>query len=191
MPEHTPITHADLAAALSAMRLGVGASELHGSLSGYLCGGGSAGAPTLLSALELEQGAQPDDAGRNLLAELYAETRVQLDDPELGFEPLLPEISSQESPSMAKSSVAERGDALVDWCRGFLGGLGLAGFKARDGLSEEGAEILHDLDAIAASHFSYEDSDDENSLMEVFEFVRIGVLLLYAELRAQPPQRLH
>jgi len=182
MPEHTPITHADLAAALSAMRLGVGASELHGSLSGYLCGGGSAGAPTLLSALELEPDAPPDDAGRNLLGELYAETRVQLEDPELGFEPLLPE---------GARPVAERGDALVDWCRGFLGGLGLAGFKAHNGLSEEGAEILHDLDAIAASHFSYEDSDDENSLMEVFEFVRIGVLLLYAELRAQPPQRLH
>src|SRR5690348_7760734 len=102
MPEHTPITHADLAAALSAMRLGVGASELHGSLSGYLCGGGSAGPPTLLSALELEQDAQPDDAGRNLLGELYAETRVQLEDPELGFEPLLPEGSRP---------LAERGDA--------------------------------------------------------------------------------
>jgi len=182
MPDHTSITHADLATALAAMRLGVGASELHGSLSGYLCGGGNAGAPALLSALELEPDAQPDDAGRKLLGELYAETRVQLDDPELGFEPLLPEGSRP---------LAERGDALVDWCRGFLGGLGLSGFKAHSGLSEEGAEILHDLDAIAASHFSYEDSDDESSLMEVFEFVRIGALLLYAELRAQPQQRLH
>lgn len=182
MPENTPITHADLAAALSAMRLGVGASELHGSLSGYLCGGGSAGAPALLSALELENGEPQDDAGRNLLGELYAETRVQLDDPELGFEPLLPESSRP---------LAERGDALVDWCRGFLGGLGLGGFNDRRGLSGEGAEILHDLHAIAASHFSYGDADDETSLTEVFEFVRIGVLLLYAELRAQPQQRLH
>ncbi|HEX8778156.1 MAG TPA: UPF0149 family protein, partial [Rhodanobacter sp.] len=94
MQEHTPITHADLAAALSSMRLGVGASELHGSLSGYLCGGGTAGAPALLSALELESdGAQPDEAGQRLLGELYAETRVQLDDPELGFEPMLPDAA--------------------------------------------------------------------------------------------------
>jgi hypothetical protein len=180
---HATINHADLAAALSAMRLGVGASELHGSLSGYLCGGGTAGAPALLSALELENGvAQPNDTSQHLLSELYAETRVQLDDPDLGFEPLLPDGSRP---------VAERGDALVDWCRGFLGGLGLGGQASRGGLSEEGAEILRDLDTIAASHFSYEDSDDENSLMEVFEFVRIGVLLLYAELRADPGRRLH
>jgi uncharacterized protein YgfB (UPF0149 family) len=183
MPEHMPITHAELAAAIATMRLGVGASELHGSLSGYVCGGGNAGAPALLSVLELESGeAQPNEDGQRLLGELYAETRVQLDDPELGFEPLLPD---------AARPLAERGDALVDWCRGFLGGLGLGGQASRRGLSEEGAEILHDLDAIAASHFSYEDADDENSLMEVFEFVRIGVLLLYAELRADPGRRLH
>lgn len=180
---HATINHAELAAALAAMRLDVGASELHGSVSGYLCGGGTAGAPSLLSALELESDdVQPSEAGQRLLGELYAETRVQLDDPDLGFEPLLPD---------AARPLAERGDALVDWCRGFLGGLGLGGQASRSGLSEEGAEILHDLDAIAASHFSYDDADDENSLMEVFEFVRIGVLLLYAELRADPGRRLH
>jgi uncharacterized protein YgfB (UPF0149 family) len=183
MPDHTSTTYSDLAESLATMRLGIGASELHGSISGYLCGGGNAGAPALLSALELDDsGAQAYAAGRHLLGELYAETRVQLEDPELGFEPLLPDGSRP---------LAERGDALVDWCRGFLGGLGLGGVKARGGLSEEGTEILHDLDAIAASHFSYDDADDENSLMEVFEFVRIGVLLLYAELREQPQQRLH
>lgn len=176
------VSHANLSDALAAMRVGVGASELHGSVSGYLCGGGNAGAPALLSALELESDdTQANDTGRRLLGELYAETRVQLDDPELGFEPLLPD---------AARPLAERGDALVDWCRGFLGGLGL-GQAGRRGLSEEGAEILRDLDIIAASHFSYGDSDDENSLMEVFEFVRIGVLLLYAELRSEPGRRLH
>lgn len=180
---HATINHADLAAALAAMRLGVGASELHGSLSGYLCGGGNAGAPALLSALELEsEDVRPDDAGQRMLGELYAETRVQLDDPELGFEPLLPD---------AERPLAERGDALVDWCRGFLGGLGLGGQAGQRGLSEESAEILNDLDTIAASHFSYEDAEDEASLTEVFEFVRIGVLLLYAELRADPGRRLH
>ena len=180
---HVPISHADLAAALAAMRLGVGASELHGSLSGYLCGGGNAGVPALLSALELEGAdTEPGGDGQRLLGELYAETRVQLDDPDLGFEPLLPD---------AGRPLAERGDALVDWCRGFLGGLGLGGQPGRRELSEEGAEILRDLDTIAASHFSYEEADDENSLMEVFEFVRIGVLLLYAELRSDPGRRLH
>ncbi|HXS73079.1 MAG TPA: UPF0149 family protein [Rhodanobacteraceae bacterium] len=183
MPEHASTDHAELAAALSAMRLGVGASELHGSLCGYLCGGGDAGPKAFLSALELQgNDAHPDEATQALLAEMYAETRVQLEDPELGFQPLLPDGSHP---------LAERGDALVEWCRGFLGGLGLGGFGGRRRLSEEGSEILHDLDAIAAAHFSYDNEDDETSLTEVFEFVRISVLLVYAEMRDDPGERLH
>lgn len=164
------------------MRLGTGASALHGSLAGYLCGGGDAGPRAFLSALELESDdAHADDAGHALLAELYAQTRVQLADPDLAFAPLLPD---------AEHPLAERGDALVDWCRGFLGGLGLAGFGRR-GLSEEGGEILHDFESIAASHFSCDVDDDEDSLAEIFEFVRIGVLLLYGELRGGQRARVH
>lgn len=178
-----PITHADLAAALSRMRLGTAPSDLHGSLTGYLAGGGDAGAQAFLSALQLESDdAHSDDAAHALLAELYAQTRAQLEDPDLGYEPLLPD---------ADRPLAERGDALVDWCRGFLGGLGLAGFGTRRGLSGEGDEILHDFDQIAAAHFSYDEPDDEDSLTEVLEFVRVGVLLLYSELHAMPNRSLH
>ncbi len=178
-----PIRQPELSAALASMRLVVGASELHGSLTGYLCAGGNAGAKAFLSALELESDdAHPDDAGHALLAELYSQCRLQLADPELGFEPLLPDSSRP---------LAERCDALVEWCRGFLGGLGLGGFGARSGLSEEGAEILHDFEAIASSQLSCEDDDDEASLTEVFEFVRIGALLLYAEAQAGSGTRLH
>ena len=182
MPE-APISHAELAAALARMRLGTGASDLHGSLAGYLCAGGDAGARAFLGALELESDdAHADDAGHALLAELYLQCRAQLADPDLGFEPLLPGASRP---------LAERGDALVDWCRGFLGGLGLAGFGGRQRLSGEGAEILHDLDAIAAAHFAYDDDEDWDSLTEVFEFVRIGVLLLYGELHAASGSSVH
>lgn len=180
MSSPSPINHAELSAALSRMRLGVGISDLHGSLSGYLCGGGNAGARAFLGALQIESDdAHADDPGHALLAELYEQCRAQLGDPDLGFSPMLPD---------AERPLAERGDALVDWCRGFLGGLGLAGLGRR-APSEEGEEILHDFDQIAASHFAYGEDDDETSLVEVVEFVRIGVLLLYAELQAAPSQK--
>lgn len=183
MSQQAFLAYSELAASLSRMHLAVGASELHGSLSGYLCGGGSASAQAILTALELEgDTTNVDDAGRALVADLYTQIRLQLDDPELGFEPLLPG---------ADQPLAVRGDALVEWCRGFLGGLGLSGFGGPQGLSEESAEILRDLDTIAASHFSYDDEDDEDSLTEVFEFVRIGVLLLHAERQVAPSSRLH
>jgi uncharacterized protein YgfB (UPF0149 family) len=166
------LTHAELASAIETLRLGMGASDLHGSLTGYLCAGGTAGAEEWPAALELEP-----DAKKNLhtdaLSRLYRDCRAQLAGPDLGFEPLLP---------AADAPVERRADALVEWCRGFLGGVGLSG-SARTVLSADASEVLADLGRIAASRFDYDDDEeDESALSEVLEFVRVGVLLLHTEL---------
>ncbi|HVV96186.1 MAG TPA: UPF0149 family protein [Rhodanobacteraceae bacterium] len=166
------LTHEELARVLASLRLGVGASDLHGSLTGYLCAGGSAGAGEWPRALELDPG---DEAPlrHEALGRLYRDCRAQLDDPDLGFEPLLP---ADDAP------VARRGDALVEWCRGFLGGVGLSGSPAGL-LSADANEVLADFGRIAASRFDYDDDEeDETALGEVLEFVRVGVLLLHTEL---------
>lgn len=166
------LTHAELESALGTLHLGIGASDLHGSLTGYLCAGGSAGAEDWPAALELEP-----DAKTNLhheaLARLYRDCRAELDDPDLGFEPLLP---------AADAPVERRAEALVEWCRGFLGGVGLAG-TSRTLLSGDANEVLADLGRIGASRFDYDNAEeDESALSEVLEFVRVGVLLLHTEL---------
>jgi uncharacterized protein YgfB (UPF0149 family) len=177
MNSDSVLTHAQLGEMLSRLRLGVGASDLHGSLTGYVCGGGNAGARGWLDALELKPEAHanlPDAA----LTRLYEDCVAWFEDPELRFEPLLPETDT---------TLDARADALVEWCRGFLGGLGLAGVSARAGLSPDASEILHDLGTIAGSRFEYDDAEeDENALAEVIEFIRVGVLLLHAELNARP-----
>jgi uncharacterized protein YgfB (UPF0149 family) len=171
------ISHDELAAALAELRLGVGASELQGSLTGYLCAGGEATAHNWVQRLALEPDEDAPDR-QQLLERLFRQCRAQLDDPDLGFEPLLPD---EQQP------LSQRADALVDWCRGFLGGIGLAGVKADGGLSDDGAEILRDFGTIAASRFDYEDvEEDESALAEVLEFVRVAVLLLHTELTAAP-----
>lgn len=169
----TPLTHAELDSALARLRLGVGASDLHGSLTGYLCAGGSAGLKGWPDALQLEADFEGwrDDA---MLVRLYRCCSEQLADDELGFEPLLPE---DDRP------LVQRGDALVEWCRGFLGGVGLAGIARSPGLSDDAVEILGDFSTIAATAFDYDEDDgDETALIEVLEFVRIGVLLLHTEM---------
>ncbi|MGA9422514.1 MAG: UPF0149 family protein [Rhodanobacteraceae bacterium] len=182
------LTHAELSRTLVALRSGVGASDLHGSLIGYLCGGGEAGAQRWVDALALDLG-EPETTRTELADRLYRECRAELDDPELKFEPLLP---------ATRESLSTRADALVDWCRGFLGGVGLAGAADAAAKSTDGAEILHDLGDIARSRFeigtgesgeSGESEEDERALAELVEFVRVGVLLLYAELvqNARPP----
>lgn len=180
----SPLTHAELARALKTLRLGMGASDLHGSLTGYLCAGGSAGAEEWPAALEIE----PDSATtlhHEALRRLYVDCRAQLDDPDLGFEPLLPAHDV---------AVERRADALVEWCRGFLGGVGLSGSATRL-LSADANEVLADIGRIASSRFDYDDEDeDESALNEVLEFVRVGVLLVHTELirpRASAGRSLH
>jgi uncharacterized protein YgfB (UPF0149 family) len=173
------LTHAELARALETLHLGMGASDLHGSLTGYLCAGGSAGADEWPAALELEPDAKTI-LQHEALSRLYGDCRAQLDDPDLGFEPLLP---ADDVP------VEQRADALVEWCRGFLGGVGLSG-SATGFLSADANEVLADLGRIAASHFDYDNAEeDETALSEVLEFVRVGVLLLHTELTRPPARR--
>lgn len=173
------LSYAELGEALDAMHLGVSASDMHGSLVGYLCAGGKAGASRVLDALEIESDdAHTRDGAHEVLERCYAESRRQLEDPGLGFAPLMP---ADERP------LEERADALVEWCRGFLGGFGLAGADVHGKLSEDGREILRDFGAIAAAHLDFEgDEADEEALTEVLEFLRVGAMLLFTEL-APPP----
>lgn len=170
-------SHAELAAVLTRLACAAGASDLHGSLIGYLSMGGVPQAEGLLERLESTGDHAADAAAIDVFEDLIEQAQTQLDDPDLGFAPLLPHV---EQP------LPLRAEALRDWCRGFLGGLGLGGLAGDVALSAEGSEILGDFDAIAAAHFDYADDDeeDENALAEVLEFVRVGTLLLHAELGA-------
>jgi len=168
------VGHDDIDALIMRLQLGTDASELHGSLCGYLAGGGSLRGTTVLAALQLDgEATHPSADDLALLDRLARQCERELADPELAFEPLLPE---DDRP------VTERAESIVEWCRGFLGGFGLAGTAAHANLSEEAQEMLRDLATIAASSLDFDDADeDEDALIEVQEFVRVGVMMLHAE----------
>ena len=167
-----PISHRELSETLDRLQAGINASDLHGSLTGYLCAGGKTTAEGWIDALAFDL-----DAGRGdeIFPQLYRVCRQQLDDAEFAFEPLMP---------TDEVAVGMRAEALVDWCRGFLGGVGLAGAgRLGDGMSADAREIVQDFSNIAASNLQYTGSEeDEAALAEVLEFVRVGVLLLCSEL---------
>ena len=177
MADSEPVGYDELDTLAISLRLGTEASELHGSLCGYLAGGGSLHRTNALSALQLDgEATQPSNDDQALLDKLVVQCETELADPELGFEPLLP---ADDRP------LTERAEAMVDWCRGFLGGFGLAGTSAHAKLSDEAQEVLRDLGTIAASSFDFGNEDeDEDALIEVQEFVRIGALLLHTECTA-------
>jgi uncharacterized protein len=156
------------------LKLAATASELHGSLCGFLASNGRPGRRPLLELLHLDAGGVTA-TGRDqaTLDQLVRQSQDELADPELGFEPLLP---ADDRP------LPERADALVDWCRGFLGGFGLGGPQVHERVSEEGREILKDLASIASASLDFGDEDeDEDALIEVHEFVRMGAMLLFTE----------
>jgi uncharacterized protein YgfB (UPF0149 family) len=118
----------------------------------------------------------PDSA----LDRMFTATAGLLEAPDFGFELLLP---------AADEAVSERGEALLGWCRGFLGGFGLAAGAAPP-LTEESRDALADLGRIAGSELSYEDPEtDEEALEEVAEFVRVAALLLHSDCVLGPRHR--
>jgi uncharacterized protein YgfB (UPF0149 family) len=169
-----PIGHDELDEVVTHLRLSIRASELHGSLCGLLAANGRPGKRSVLSALHLEAGSDSVlDRDQDALDQLALQSQEELGDPELGFEPLLP---ADDRP------LPERADALVDWCRGFLGGFGLGGPDVHGRLSDEGKEILRDLGAIASSSLDFgSEEEDEDALIEVHEFVRMAAMLLFTE----------
>lgn len=168
----------DVESASRSRELGIGASELHGSLCGWLAGGGAQGADWLAQVLadaELEAVAQGD-----VLDRLREASAAQLEDREFGFELLLPG---------AEASLYERSGALFDWCRGFVGGFGLAA-GASPPLSEEGREALADLVRLsAAAPEEGGDEEDEDALAEIEEYVRVAALLLHGDCAMGPRHR--
>lgn len=179
MVEPSLPSHDEVDAELVRHGLGIGAAELHGSLCGLLCGGGDGREGWLRQVLATPDAdvLPPRDGA---LDRMYLASKAQLADADFGFDLLLPS---------GEQGVGTRADALLAWCRGFLGGFGLAA-GARPPLSGEAAEALEDLAKIAASQLTYEDPDaDEMALEEVAEFVRVAALLLHGDCVLGPRHR--
>jgi uncharacterized protein YgfB (UPF0149 family) len=171
--------YAEVSAQIAQLQLGVDAAELHGSLCGFLSGGESPGRADWLGKVMAEP--EPEHVSSDsALDRLYVATEALMESPDFGFELLLPDEAAP---------IGERGDALLGWCRGFLGGFGLAAGE-HPPLSEDSADALRDLARMAASELSYEDPEgDEESLAEVTEFVRVAALLLHGDCVLGPRHR--
>lgn len=165
---------------IRALALSVTVSELHGGLCGWLAGGGSADRGWL--AKVMADPALPQVVEGSALHDMGVASAAQLGDRSFEFELLLPD---------ADASLSERSGALFDWCRGFLGGFGLAAGAAPP-LSEDSEEALADLAKLAAAQPQDDgDEEDEEALVELEEFVRVAALLLHGDcvMAAQHRQR--
>ena len=145
---------------------GLSGARLHGAMVGGLCGGGADGGvwePVLEAAL----GDAPIGAREPERRQMLSLTEAARADPEYTFEPMLPD---------AGEPLADRVQALADWCDAFVLAYAAAARDAeREQMSDEAGELLEDLSGMG------EDEDDEEDYMQILEFVRIAALNLYAE----------
>lgn len=161
-------------------QVGMGAAEFHGALIAHLLCEGSVDAVAIAEQMALEQFGETlrtDSVSAEDLRALAMAERRALQSEDMDFEPLLPD---------ADLPVADRANALCAWVRGFLSGLAMSGRLRQRDLDEEAQELLADLGRIAGSDLEAPDDESgEGDLVEVQEFVRMGVLYLRDELQAK------
>ncbi|MGH1460499.1 MAG: UPF0149 family protein [Neptuniibacter sp.] len=153
----------------------VSPSELHGLIAGHLAAGARLQPAVLLqTACELmDINSITQESSKVALVDLYNATCSSLESVDLEFEMLLPDDENE---------ISVRAECLGRWCQSFLSGFGLYGKHTDASLSEESKETLNDLGQIAQVSSELEDLDEhENDLMEVQEYVRVAVLMLFTE----------
>jgi len=156
-----------------------GAAEAHGIITGVLCA--PDGARVVWQTLILGR-----DAGGNretpaelseLLAAMYRSAFAHLNGLEHAFTPLLPGD---------EHSLAEQIEGLTDWCRGYLLGLHAGGVRDARALSGDAREIFRDITRISEAEMDTARAGDEEerALIEIVEYLRVGVQLVFEELHS-------
>jgi yecA family protein len=177
----TELTHTSLSDLLSRAGAETCASEFHGFLCGQLCAAESADEDLWVELLDLQT---RDDV---LAERCYAEARrlavgvdSDLRSQDFSFRLLLPDEDSD---------LAERVDALGEWCHGFLNGFGLVEGRAGAELDEDCRELLDDFSVICRVSAGEPEDGDEEHLFQVVEYVRVGVMTIYEEYRRGQDER--
>lgn len=165
-----------LTEALVACPDGPGSAECHGQICGLLCGSANA---KMIDAF-LERWARDAEEHVNadahaVLRRMVSESQAALEDTDFAFAPLLPTDAV---------SLDARVGSLAEWTQGFLYGLVEAGADWADA-PEAVREVITDFAEIARLRAGgLADEDDEQSYVELVEYVRMGTLLMHEE-RAQ------
>ena len=137
-------------------------SELHGLLTGIVC---VTEAPTrdewlqILSTLDVPK---LSDEALIMLTGEAEDVSHALSEDELDYLPMLPDD---------EHALADRVQALADWCAGVVLGFGLASGHIRP----DEKELIENLQDVASVEFDESDNDEEGeeSYLELYEFVRL------------------
>lgn len=168
-------TYTELDAWVQKIMPSADAAQVHGVLCGYRC---AKIAESHQWWNDVFPALQMDTQDLASLNQLYDAITDQLNDVALGFTLLLPEDDID---------LNVRAEALGLWCQGFLTGLKKGGIVLEKTSNAEIKEAFDDM--LEISKISFGDiapnEEDEEAYVELVEYVRLNVLMLFSELRHQ------
>ncbi|PIJ48988.1 hypothetical protein BL250_16780 [Erwinia sp. OLTSP20] len=172
--------YATLASALNQQGVGMTPAEMHGLLSGIVCGGNRDNSWKTLVYDLTNEGNAFSQTLKQPVEQLQHAICATLEDDHFEFQLLLPDDDD--------ATVFERADALAGWVNHFLLGLGVTQ-PGLDKVTGETGEAVDDLRTIA--QLGYDEEEDQQelaaSLEEVIEYVRVAALLCHETFcRPQP-----
>lgn len=154
-------------------------AEIHGEFCGLACVmGKEAVSSWAAAALEAAESASADVVA--MLERLAETTWSALETGDMTFDLLLP---PDEEP------LESRAESLGTWCQGFMHGLGAAGGagSANSVVRKEAIrDIVSDFSEITRATFAADETEEEGeaALVELVEYVRVSVQLVFEELHA-------
>src|SRR3990167_1274574 len=175
MTTHPLPGYTELNEALGTAQSGYQASQVHGLLCGLLCGN-----PETHPEWErLVLGTKKSQTIHRLLQTMYEISAKQLHEFSFEFHLLLPSDDQD---------IHTRTEALGLWCQGFLTGLKLTQISLIEREPSELTDTLNDI--IEVAQINYEDAEEteenEGAYVELAEYVRLAILMIYQELRQEP-----
>lgn len=158
-------------------RIGIKSSayEIHGQLCGYLCVGQSDLAEQYIKTLLEDVEVKTYETEVRALATLLQATYEQMSTMSFDFHLLIPD---DDHPLEARAK------ALGLWCHGFSDGILNSGIDIAAINADESRDALFHITEIANIDYDYTavTEEDEKAFMEVYEYVRMAVLMIHTEI---------
>lgn len=184
---NNPLDYDALKTTLHALNTDDTISSAHGILCGFACVKPDLNLDDWLNEIivSIDLNNLSEKSAHEELAMIFNETSSQLNDPTLNFQLLIADEDSK---------LGEQANTLIEWCQGYLTGLGLQKISTTD---DDALEMIKDISEISKLDTDLLDTEkNAQDLNEIIEFVRIGALLIQETLQPSKqdfisPETLH
>lgn len=169
------ITYNELISAFKCTKNKMLPAEMHGYLSGLICGGNCMKGPRGLKINSQMLGedffTKPEN--QKTIARMMVIIIEQLQDTDFEFRLMLPE----------DEKIKHRMEALTKWCKQFVSGLGIGGIDQKFLEQTKLSETLYDIVEISSADYHHvkQEESAEFSYVELVEYVRLAAVNFFME----------